>query len=244
MNYPSWVINLGKQINTEILSHLKWIGITTAPEDGSSDCNKKTSSFRLLDYACGEGQISRGFLNYVDEAWGVDLSARMVKSYNQHATTFNMPDKKRMFAVQGDMLASGENNIDRFTGKEWFDFDVAIMSMALHHVTSPDHAVKMLVERVKVGCSVLIVDWISGTTERPAKYEHDAGAGDILGAQITTREGFTKDEMEKMLLDAGCVDVGFMQAQESSYLDLGEQRLRRKLFLAKGKRGKSGFTKT
>ncbi|KAL8769245.1 MAG: hypothetical protein Q9209_004746 [Squamulea sp. 1 TL-2023] len=243
MNYPAWVVNLGKQINAEILSHLNWIGIPTSPEDGSTECSKKTESFRLLDYACGEGQISRGIFNYVDEAWGVDLSARMVESYNQHATTFNVPERKRMFAVQGDMLASGENNMSRFTGKEWFGFDVAIMSMALHHVISPDHAVKMLVERVKEGCSVLIVDWISGTTERPTRCEHNAGAGEMPGAQTTTREGFTKAEMEKMLLDAGCQDVGFMQAREPSYLDLGEQRLRRTLFLAKGKKGKGGSTK-
>lgn len=59
MNPAPWILDLSKQINSEILGRLSWIGIPTSPEGGSTDCNKKGYSFRLLDYACGEGVISR-----------------------------------------------------------------------------------------------------------------------------------------------------------------------------------------
>ncbi|KAI4252852.1 MAG: hypothetical protein L6R42_007810 [Xanthoria sp. 1 TBL-2021] len=243
MNPAPWILDLGKQINSEILGRLSWIGIPTSPEDGSTDCNKKSYSFRLLDYACGEGVISRGIFDYVDEAWGIDLSARMVNSFNQRAAAFDVPNRKKMFAVQGDLLApAASNDGTSFAGKEWFDFDLAIMTMALHHVPSPEDAVKMLVSRVKVGRPVLLVDWVAGTTVREegvvACSGHGEHAHDVMpGTHTVTREGFMKDEVVKMLEVAGCVDVGFVEFGELSHLDFGEKRMWRRLFLAKGVKG-------
>ena len=60
MSKEPWILDLGKQIIAEILSRLDWMGIpTSSDEDGSTDRDQKTSPFRLLDYACGEGVISR-----------------------------------------------------------------------------------------------------------------------------------------------------------------------------------------
>ncbi|KAI4086492.1 MAG: hypothetical protein LQ339_009036 [Xanthoria mediterranea] len=243
MNVAPWILDLSKQINSEILGRLSWIGIPTSPEDGSTDCNKKTYSFRLLDYACGEGVISRGIFDYIDEAWGIDLSSRMVNSFNQRAAALDIPNRKRMFAVQGDLLASSSpNSGNSFAGKEWFEFDLAIMTMALHHVGSPADAVKILVSRVKVGRPVLLVDWIAGTAvgeEGTAAYNgHGKHAHEMMpGTHTVTRDGFTKNEMVRMLEEAGCVDVGFMEAEELSHLDLGETRMWRRLFFAKGVKG-------
>ncbi|KAL8732282.1 MAG: hypothetical protein Q9166_002854 [cf. Caloplaca sp. 2 TL-2023] len=237
-NRPSWIIDLANQINAECLARLNWIGIPTSPEDSSTDCNKKTYVFRLLDYACGEGTLSRGIFDYTDEAWGIDLSAGMVKSYNEQAAAFDIPARKKMFAVQGDLLATSANDNAKnaFAGKEWFDFDVAIMSMALHHVDSPEDAIKALVKRVKVGRYVVFIDWIADTTVYPEGHKH----GDMPGKHTTTTEGFGQDEMEKMLVDAGCEDVGFAKFPELSRLDFGEQTIWRRLFLAKGKKSKTG----
>ena len=284
MNPAPWILDLGKQINGEILGRLPWIGIPTSPEDGSTDCDKKTYSFRVLDYACGEGVISRvhfsnpiqyisyhvglrvktqGLFNYVDEAWGIDLSSRMVNTFNHHAAALEVPKRKKMFAVQGDLLTPKDDT--SFAGKEWFDFDLAMMSMALHHVSSPEDAVKMLVSRVKPGRSVLLVDFVAGSTvgggEAAAvacnhghgqehghghgekghghahEHGHDNHAQDMPGAHTTTRDGFTKAEMEKMLTEAGCVDVGFVEAKDLTHLDFGEKRMWRRLFLAKGVKG-------
>ncbi|KAI4246137.1 MAG: hypothetical protein L6R40_002089 [Gallowayella cf. fulva] len=262
-NRPSWVIDLGNQIVAELLARLDWIGIPTSHEDASTDCNDKTYTFRLLDYACGEGTLSRGIFNYVDEAWGIDLSAGMVKSYNQQAQTFDIAERKKMFAVQGDLLApsSADNQHGTsFKEKEWFDFDIAIMSMALHHVASPEDAVKALVERVKEGRSVVFIDLVLGTLvrhgERKGDPGHEAhghgahghgahgheahghGAHDLPGAHTRTREGFTKEEMEKMLVDAGCEDVGYVEFGEPTRMDFGDQVIMSRMFLVKGRKGK------
>lgn len=167
----------------------------------------------------------------------------MVNSFNQRAAAFDVPKRKKMFAVQGDLLApSASNDSTSFAGKDWFDFDLAIMSMALHHVSSPEDAVKMLVSRVKVGRPVLLVDWIAGTTVgeegAAACSGHGKHAHDVMpGTHTVTREGFTKDEMVKMLEEAGCVGVGFMEFEELSHLDFEEKRMWRRLFLAKGVKG-------
>ena len=295
MHPAPWIVALSNQIINEILARLDWIGIPTSPEDGSTDCEKKTYSYRLLDYACGNGVISRvhvsasnspiqlkclptvrdqGIFNYIDEAWGVDLSSRMVNTFNLRAAAFEMPKRKRMFAVQGDLLNPGSKKAGGFLkGKEWFGFDAAIMSMALHHVEEPEDAVRVLVERVKVGGPVVLVDWVKGTTVKEwkgegegcavhGKYEldhpghaehrqaecgHDGHGKDqpehaehghaMPGAHTTTRDGFTKDEMVKMLEEAGCVDVGFVEMEEMSLLEFGEKRMWKRLFLAKGLKG-------
>ncbi|KAL9611773.1 MAG: hypothetical protein Q9204_008997 [Flavoplaca sp. TL-2023a] len=271
MKPAPWIVALSNQIINEILARLDWIGIPTSPEDGSTDCEKKTYSYRLLDYACGEGVISRGIFNYIDEAWGIDLSSRMVNSFNLRAAAFDMPKRKRMFAVQGDLLNPDSKKAGGFLkGKEWFGFDAAVMSMALHHVEEPGAAVRVLVERLKVGGPVVLVDWVKGTTVKEWKgegegcavhgkyeldrhghaehghtepghaehghneHEHNKHEHAMPGAHTTTRDGFTKDEMVKMLEEAGCVDVGFVEMEDMSLLEFGEKRMWKRLFLAKG----------
>ncbi|KAL9620831.1 MAG: hypothetical protein Q9204_008173, partial [Flavoplaca sp. TL-2023a] len=292
MHPAPWIVALSNQIINEILARLDWIGIPTSPEDGSTDCEKKTYSYRLLDYACGEGVISRAYLhmcdqgifNYIDEAWGIDLSSRMVNSFNLRAAAFDMPKRKRMFAVQGDLLNPDSKKAGGFLKeKEWFGFDAAVMSMALHHVEEPRAAVRILVERLKVGGPVVLIDWVKGTTVKEwkgegegcavhgkyeldhrghaehgqpeygldghgkdqrehaqhghAKQEHKQHEHPMPGAHTTTRDGFTKDEMVKMLEEAGCVDVGFVEMEEMSLLEFGEKRMWKRLFLAKGVKG-------
>ncbi|KAL8978994.1 MAG: hypothetical protein Q9205_005571 [Flavoplaca limonia] len=226
MKPAPWIVALSNQIINEILARLDWIGIPTSPEDGSTDCEKKTYSYRLLDYACGEGVISRGIFNYIDEAWGIDLSSRMVNTFNLRAAAFDMPKRKRMFAVQGDLLNPDSKKAGGFLkGKEWFGFDAAVMSMALHHVEEPGAAVRILVERLK------------HAQHGHANHEHKQHEHPMPGAHTTTRDGFTKDEMVKMLEEAGCVDVGFVEMEEMSLLEFGEKRMWKRLFLAKGLKG-------
>lgn len=52
-----------------------------------------------------------------------------------------------MFAVQGDILTPASD----IMGTEWFGFDVAIISMALHDVVDPIALLNELRERVKSG---------------------------------------------------------------------------------------------
>ncbi|KAL8801163.1 MAG: hypothetical protein Q9182_004668 [Xanthomendoza sp. 2 TL-2023] len=196
-------------------------------------------------YQCRRAYSYQNLFNYVDEAWGIDLSAGMVKSYNEHAAALEMPKRKKMVAVQGDLLSPSVDNHGgtSFADKEWFDFDVAIMSMALHHVASPEDAVGALVGRVKEGRSVVFIDFVSGSMARRGEGPHGMGKGghchgtqDLPGAHTRTREGFSEEDMKKMLVDAGCEDVGFKEFGDLTRMEFGDQVVVGRLFLAKGKK--------
>lgn len=67
----------------------------------------------------------------------------------------------RMSAVQRDILStSADSKGDAVASGEWFIFDVTVMSMALHHIASPEDAVRLLVERLRSGRIVRLIDWV------------------------------------------------------------------------------------
>ncbi|KAL8811562.1 MAG: hypothetical protein Q9200_001705 [Gallowayella weberi] len=198
---------------------------------------------------CHGAYICQNLFNYVDEAWGIDLSAGMVKSYNEQAAALDITKRKKMVAVQGDLLSPSRENHGGtlFAGKDWFDFDVAIMSMALHHVASPEDAVRALVERVKEGRSVVFIDFVSGSMVRRGAGPHGVGKGghghgteDLPGAHTRTREGFQEEEMKKMLIEAGCDDVGFAEFGDLTRMEFGDEVVMGRLFVAKGKKARKG----
>ncbi|KAL8831736.1 MAG: hypothetical protein Q9170_005166 [Blastenia crenularia] len=244
--------DLISQIQTEITARRDWIGIPSASQQASHNV-------RLLDYACGAGEISRTLLQFVDEVKGVDVAGVMVKAFNDQASAAGIPAGK-IHAVQGDILAPAKNEQAgiAFGDKEWFEFDFVVLSMALHHVPQPDDAVKKLVDRLKEGGTLVIVDWElhsvvfhkSGDpkpSSGDSKHHHGHGHGQgessghthnvVPGSEETiTRSGFGKEEVEKMFADAGCGDLGFEEFQEKTRLGDGEKAVMQKLFIAKGKK--------
>ncbi|KAL8948266.1 MAG: hypothetical protein Q9222_005537 [Ikaeria aurantiellina] len=247
-----WMNDLVQQIQAEVLARLDWMGISRLQKK-SQGSEQKESKVRMLDYACGWGELSRTLFPFVDEARGIDLSAAMVKAYNENASTAKIAPEQ-MHALQGDLLSSkAADDGNPFGGEEWFDFDVAVMSMALHHVASPDDAVKTLVERVKERGLVLIVDWELDSVKfnegadrghQSAHHRHHHGGHHahahnvVPGSEHTiTRAGFGKEEMKKMFWDAGCDDVDFVEFAEMTRLGDGQQAVMQRLFLAKGRKG-------
>ena len=63
----------------------------------------------------------------------------------------------RMRAVRGDLLAPPGGSLE---DGEFYGFDLAVMSMALHHVDDPKAMIAKLIERVKPGGIVVIIDWV------------------------------------------------------------------------------------
>ncbi|KAL8721226.1 MAG: hypothetical protein Q9225_002038 [Loekoesia sp. 1 TL-2023] len=253
VNRPPWMNDLVNQIQTEVVARLDWLGISSLPEQTSDNV-------RLLDYACGAGELSRTLFPYVNEAKGIDISAAMVKSYNDHAHAARIP-KEEMCAVQGDMLATNKDCKAKssFADKEWFEFDLAVMSMALHHVAPPEEAINKLVERLKEGGILVIIDWeLSSIVFHEAGHprfnpgDHGSQTHDHLhhrmaisghahnvvpGSEHTiTRAGFSKEEMERMLADAGCEVVEFVEFKNQTRLGDGEQAVMQRLFLTKGRK--------
>ncbi|KAI4196253.1 MAG: hypothetical protein LQ350_006668 [Teloschistes chrysophthalmus] len=236
-NRSPWIKDLVDQIQAEVLARRDWVGIT-ALRATDSECHEQARGpIRLLDYACGSGELSRTLFPHMDEVRGIDLSSAMVKAYNDMAVSANV-QKDSMLAVQGDILGppTGSQR-DAFTGREWFDFDMAVMSMALHHVASPEDAVKLLVERLRTGGIVLLIDWVLDSVRFSGadltKHAHDVAPG---SENTMTRAGFGKDEMLGILDGAGCQDVGFLEFEEPTRLGDGEQAMMQRLFIAKGRK--------
>ncbi|KAL8706688.1 MAG: hypothetical protein Q9201_000322 [Fulgogasparrea decipioides] len=185
----------------------------------------------------------------------------MVKAYNEVASNTELPPDK-IRAVQGDILglSAGVDSGASFTGREWFDFDIAVMSMALHHVASPEEAVKKLVERLKVGGRVVFIDWLLDSVNFHGADHSEHGPGSdgrdpgsqgqqfatpghahahivAPGSEQTiTRAGFGREEMLRMLKDAGCVEVDFKLFDEKTRLGDGDEAVMQRMFLVKGKK--------
>ncbi|KAL8868008.1 MAG: hypothetical protein Q9174_005277 [Haloplaca sp. 1 TL-2023] len=245
-NRPPWMKDLVSQIQSEVLSRLDWLGIPTPPPTTTS------SQLRLLDYACGSGELSHTFLPYLSSARGIDISASMVAAYNALAHTSSVPPSK-MYAVQGDLLSTPADA--QFSSEEWHGFNIATMSMALHHVSSPEDCIQKLVARLKEGGVAIFIDWKIDDSTAPQTHHthhhahdhqthqghgrHFPSAHNIVpGSEHTiTRAGFTEKEMRDMLLTAGCDEssIGFMEFSEKTRLGDGENASMMTLFLAKGR---------
>ena len=83
----------------------------------------------------------------------------MISRYNQRAREADIPED-RMLAVRGDLFASDRSTESAIDGPEFFDFDFAMTANALHHLEDPDLAVKKLVQRLRPGGTLVVLDWL------------------------------------------------------------------------------------
>ena len=80
-----------------------------------------------------------------------------MREYNRRAAEAGIPPEQ-MYATEGDLMhASGEAAV---SGPEYYGFDLALISLALHHLDDPVRGVKLLVERLKKGGVLVILDWM------------------------------------------------------------------------------------
>ncbi|KAL9608486.1 MAG: hypothetical protein Q9167_006694, partial [Letrouitia subvulpina] len=182
-------------------------------------------------------------LPYVTEIRGIDLSAAMVDKYNSEARQAGL-SQGRMHAVQGDLLTMPEDLI----GTQAFNnFDLAIMSMALHHVDSPDELVAKLVDRLKPGGIIVIIDWVWSEqspvhahgqvqpmeckTESDMMSAHDYGMHSAVHTIFSN--GFTKEQMQAMFATAGCKSDDFVLAPSPSKVP-SDPSGQKQMFFAKG----------
>ena len=178
---------------------------------------------RMLDYACGPGLASRSLFSSISSLRGIDVSAGMVTEFNRVASDVDLYPE-RMHAVQADISTDPPDTA--IAGQEWYGFDLALMSMALHHVADPKLVVARLVDRLKPGGVLVIVDRILNKDEDQEKrvgngsegghhhgndhgghghghgHTHDQHpAAHTMGSSA---HGFEKAQVESFLLDAGC----------------------------------------
>lgn len=93
--------------------------------------------------------------------------------FNEEASKVLGPSHRgRMHAIQGDLNDIGKTPV--LSQPEWFGFDSAIISFALHHVDDPIDFLRLLGARVKPGAAVVVVDWVRDTEANPPRARDEA----------------------------------------------------------------------
>ncbi|KAK2482607.1 hypothetical protein H9L39_04399 [Fusarium oxysporum f. sp. albedinis] len=212
-----WIIELCNQISKELRSNIDWIGIRPP----------SSRPTKLLDYACGDGVASRALAPFMSTVRGMDIASGMVEQYNKMALKAGYTSIK-MRAVQGDLIDPELTPSPETNAPGFFDFDVVVMCMALHHIEDPDNMILQLSKRLRPGGILLIIDWVASSAGSSAQTGNRT-----LGA--ISRMGFQENEVKSSFDKAGLEDWAWKLTSAPSQVPReigGEQQL----FLARGKK--------
>lgn len=148
----------------------------------------------------------------------------MVEAYNNIS---ELNQLSNMHAIEGDLLSPSTSLHD----PKYFNFDIIVMSMALHHVSDTQLMLNRLHERLREGGVLVIIDWLtmgmSGT-------EHGEGAK-LPTLHTVAHSSFSVEEMRSLFEKAGMVDVGFMEGIEKSKVP-AEMMYEQQMFIAKARK--------
>ena len=142
------------------------------------------------------------------------MSGNMVKEYN-HRMEIRGERSEDVFAVQGNLLDATEPAA--LSDPDFFNFDIAIVNAALHHLDNPELAAQRLVKRLVPGKGVLIVSDFINLEEKPGHDEVSNSAQQVYhtldydkghqhqhqASHTIAHKGFSKERMEQIFKDAG-----------------------------------------
>ena len=158
----------------------------------------------------------------------MDISSGMVAQYNQMAQSNGLAPEK-MRAIQGDLLNPAATPSPELNSAEFYNFDVIVMCMALHHVEDYTTMVEKLSERLRPGGALVIVDWVaiseSGCPTATKAME--------LSNNTMSRMGFEEKDVKTAFKKAGLGKFSWKWCSQRSIVPEeigGEQQL----FLARG----------
>ncbi|KAK1147653.1 hypothetical protein N8T08_000995 [Aspergillus melleus] len=195
-----------------------WVSDTWTDTDSG-----KGKEIKVLEYACGPGTVSLALAPFATRIVGLDISDGMVDEFNTNAREAGFADK--MVGYKGDLFT--ESVATELSGSEFHEFDIVVVSMALHHFEKPDLAVKRLAERLKKGGTLLIMDMIPSKHHGPHSHGHDhshehghshghghghshehdhsqENSEEFTDARHTIKtHGFTQADMQKLYDEAG-----------------------------------------
>ncbi|KAJ8098058.1 S-adenosyl-L-methionine-dependent methyltransferase [Lipomyces tetrasporus] len=213
-----------------IMARRDWIGV---------DWN---GPVKVLDYACGTGVISRALAPYATELIGVDISEEMVAQYNAHAGALGS-DGPKMSAVQGNLTERDNPPLEQFADARYFDFDLIIVGMALHHIDDPTYALTRLGERLKKRGVLFVIDNQSRHHPHSEGSDHlgdDEDFHQLFGADVmkTVRHtGFTQGALRVIFEQAGVGgNFDHVLLEEPIVIRPRGIKVELKLFFARGER--------
>lgn len=171
---------------------------------------------------------------------GLDLSDNMISEYNKNAEKTGFTDK--MSARTGDLLA--DNVSAELSGPEYHNFDLVVVSMALHHFYDPAKALGTLGKRLKKGGVFIIIDLVP--EELPGHehnhhhhhhpphhdFHHDAfpeGTAETIGVH-----GFSSDTLKEMFENAGLsANIGYEVIDEPFAFTVEGKTYSKTIFVSK-----------
>ncbi|PNP38732.1 hypothetical protein TGAMA5MH_09349 [Trichoderma gamsii] len=201
-----WLLDMSKKISDALSNSVQWMGVRSRSEG--------SSPMKLLDYACGPGMVSSTLLGQFDIIRGIDISETSVASYNEMAQQSGTPFEQ-MHAVHGSIPLPLENTL--LATEEYFNFDLIVISMALHHIEDQAGVLSGLYERLRSGGVLVVIDLA------PDAYSHNHAHGGEWGYQgdyhaqhkarvqhtISNPDGYGVEEMKDLLSNAGFVPGSF-----------------------------------
>jgi SAM-dependent methyltransferase len=138
----------------------------------------------------------QALVNYTTQIVGLDLSGNMVAEYKKSAVELGF-GPERMNAYQHDLLGESETPS---AVPELDKFDIAIVSMALHHVEDPGKLLQKLSEQLKPGGVCVIVDMIPRSHDE-IKAIVPSDKKEVL--QTINKKGFAEEELKSLYDSAG-----------------------------------------
>lgn len=151
----------------------------------------------------------------------------MVEQYNLMAEKEGF-DARKMHAIQGNLL---NPETDLSSEAEYNNFDLVVMSMALHHVGDHTTMIQKLSDRLSPGGVLVIVDLVD---------ESESGASSMVDAQrqsgnTMSHKGFTEEEVRLAYEKAGLEGWAWKWCAERSRL-LEDGSVEAQGFLARGQK--------
>ncbi|KAI6443105.1 hypothetical protein MCOR22_005539 [Pyricularia oryzae] len=146
---PKWEKSMA-QLIAAVEERRDFIGVNWVRK-GESD-----RTVRMIDYACGPGTISRALHPYVTQCRGVDLSTNMVAQYKARAKVEGLTPEQ-MDAFEGNILDDDGATLSDPTLR---DADLACVSMAMHHMDDPARVALKLVECLRPGGVLFVIDFV------------------------------------------------------------------------------------
>lgn len=150
---------------------------------------------------------------------GIDIDASQVDRYNEEAKKLFADNQARekMYAVQGDLY----HRTPEMDGHEWEGFDLAVISMALHHVKDPVDMLRRLSERLRPGGTLVVVEFLAKAEEghkAQGTNEYDPEKMVEVPGNQRVWPGFTTGNLKGNLQSAGFVGFDVRVLDEPAHI--------------------------
>ncbi|KAJ6017306.1 hypothetical protein N7451_000685 [Penicillium sp. IBT 35674x] len=186
-----------RMLSEQTLANRLWIS------DLWTDTVAQDQEIRMLEYACGPGNISMTLAPFLTQIIGIDVSDNMVAEFNRNVNLLGLADKAMSHTA--DLLA--EDVPVEFAVAPYMDLDVLTVSMALHHFEQPDRALKQLGARLKKGGVCFIIDLVADSGhghDHSHNHDHGERQREFGNAAHTVKShGFSLENMRELFQGAG-----------------------------------------